>query len=134
MTAENGFEQLVTKPTENGFEQLVTKPTRKKNILDLVLTNNSGIFNLVDVEGGISDHNVIHIDLNLQTFRKRKPKRKLYIRRKADEKGLKEDILNFQKEYLTDTAGTTQEKWDKVERALINSPGKSPDSVIDLIR
>ena len=46
--------------------QLILHPTRQKNILDLVLTNNSKLINNIIITPTIhSDHNIINISTNI---------------------------------------------------------------------
>ena len=67
---------------DHNLKQIVRKPTRRQgnaeNILDLIMTNNADIMNNIQVLPGISDHDIVLVDLML------KPKRK----KNAEEKSL----------------------------------------------
>ncbi len=105
--------------TESNLEQLVHEPTRKDSILDIILTNNTSIVSRVSTEGGVSDHSIVVAELNLRTQRKRIPKRKVYIRSKADIEGMKKDIKDFAQGYFENSSiQTPQQKWDKIEQTL----------------
>jgi homoaconitase/3-isopropylmalate dehydratase large subunit len=62
--------------SDNNMEQIVTEPTRENNILDLCFTNNPGIVHNLEVEPGISDHNMVEIAVNTKTKIHKKPPRK----------------------------------------------------------
>jgi len=49
------------------LEQLVYQPTRQENILDIVLTTDPDMISDIDIVPGISDHEVICFDINLQS-------------------------------------------------------------------
>jgi len=50
-----------------GLEQLVYQPTRQGTILDIVLASHPEMITGVDVVPGISDHEVVLFDINLQS-------------------------------------------------------------------
>ena len=68
--------------------QHVNESTRKQgnanNILDLVFTNRTWLIHKLNVVNGIADHNTVIIDVNISPKRKHSPKRKNFIRNKAD--------------------------------------------------
>ena len=49
----------------NSFSNIITSPTRQRNIIDLMMVNNSDRFNVSDtiVNKVISDHNIMSIDM-----------------------------------------------------------------------
>ena len=61
------------------MEQIVTEPTRENNTLDLCFTNNPGLVQNLEVEPGISDHNMVKIAVNTKAKIHKKPPRKIYI-------------------------------------------------------
>ena len=104
---------------EHGLEQLVKKPTRGENILDLVLTNNVNLVIGVSVEPGLSDHSIVKVNLDLKLKRRKPNRRKVYLRHKADETGIKNDIFNFQVKYAEEMGqASVQEKWDAIEKEI----------------
>ena len=54
---------------DHSLDQLVSEPTRDGNILDLLLTNTTGIIHDVEVVEGIhgSDHEAIHFSIKSAT-------------------------------------------------------------------
>ena len=91
--------KLINVTVENGLYQVVDKPTRGDNILDLVLTNNTNVIRKIEVEPGLGDYEMVCVELDLKLKRKKANKRKVFIRQKADERGIKEDILHFQQKF-----------------------------------
>ncbi|XP_072051494.1 uncharacterized protein [Amphiura filiformis] len=110
--------KLINTTVEHGLVQFVTKPTRGNNILDLVFTNNSNIIRSAVVEPGLGDHDIVCVDLDLKPKRKKPNKRKVFIRQKADEKGIKEDFLRYQQSWKDMNTNTVQEKWDSLENEI----------------
>ena len=55
--------------SDNNLEQIVTEPTRENNILDLCFTNNPGLVQNLEVEPGISDHNMVKIAVNTRNHK-----------------------------------------------------------------
>jgi hypothetical protein len=64
--------------SDNNMEQIVTEPTRENNTLDLCFTNNPGLVQNLEVEPGISDHNMVTIAVNTKAKIHKKPPRKIY--------------------------------------------------------
>ena len=62
------------------------------NILDLVLTNRPDLIKKLSVVDGVADHNTILIDINTS------PKRKMFIRNKADNASILKHLDNFKDE------------------------------------
>ena len=80
--------KLLELMAEHGLRQIVRKPTRRQgntqNIFDLVFTNNESIIQNLKIVPGTSDHEMIFFDINLNSRRKKIPKRTFYIRKKAN--------------------------------------------------
>ena len=129
--------KLINVTVENGLDQVVDKPTRGNNILDLVLTNNTNVIRKIEVEPGLGDHEMVRVELDLKLKRKKANKRKVFIRQKADEKGIKEDILQFQQKFRDIEDKPVQEQWDCLEEEIKNTmdrrvPSKSSSTRHDL--
>ena len=51
---------------EQCLQQHIEEPTRKNNILDVFLTNNDQLTRqIILTETSMSDHNIIHIEINI---------------------------------------------------------------------
>ncbi|XP_072043026.1 uncharacterized protein [Amphiura filiformis] len=110
----------------NGLEQLVNLPTREENFLDLLFTSNSSLVNNITTKPGVSDHNIVIAEVQLNTRRRKLPPRKIYIRSKADEAGLRKDLSDFKVKYFADTThSSVQDRWDKIEGAIKDAMEKN---------
>ena len=111
--------KLLTIMEEHGLTQHVNVSTHTQgnssNILDLVLTNRPNLIKKLSVVDGVADHNTIVIDINISPKRKSRPKRKLFIRNKADNASILKHLYNFKDEYyiLSDNM-TVNDKWNVV--------------------
>ena len=86
-------ESFINMMEDTSMEQLVDFPTRKKNILDILLTNNpSLVSNLKDVPG-ISDHDRIPLaDILCHPRRNRPAKRTIHLWSRADIPDIKNSL------------------------------------------
>ncbi|KAI8491877.1 hypothetical protein Bbelb_302500 [Branchiostoma belcheri] len=80
-------EKLLNLMDNHGLFQTVQEPTRNGNLLDLVLVNNPNIIEKTKVVPGISDHDMVLVDVNLAPKQNRKPKRKVYTVQKCFHRG-----------------------------------------------
>ena len=80
--------KLLTIMEEHDLTQHVNVPTHTQgnsnNILDRVLTNRPDLIKKLSIVDGVADYNTILIDINISPKRKCRPKRKIFIRNKAD--------------------------------------------------
>jgi len=67
-----------------GLTQIVSQPTRQGNILDLIVTNRPNQVNRTQVLQGISDHNVVYTEFDVNPMRKKQSPRKIPLMHKAD--------------------------------------------------
>ena len=74
---------------ENDLAEIVREPTRGNNIMDLMFTTNHGLISSVEVHPGMSDHNVIITDVNLQTKSAKTKSHRVLLYKKADMDRLK---------------------------------------------
>ncbi|KAI8486064.1 hypothetical protein Bbelb_361640 [Branchiostoma belcheri] len=117
-------EKLLHLMDNHGLFQTVEEPTRNGNLLDLVLVNNPNIIEKTTVVPGISDHDMVLVDVNLAPKQNRKPKRKVYIRTKADEPAIKKDLTESlrrhcrkkQRLYNKAKKRGQEEDWNKYKR------------------
>ncbi|XP_072038658.1 uncharacterized protein [Amphiura filiformis] len=99
--------QLLDIVCDFSLEQMVTEPTRKGNILDLFLTSHPSLVSRSIVTPGISDHDGIPlIDMETKPSVEKQKKRKIYLYKKIDLEGLKQEIKTLC-ENITDMANTT---------------------------
>ena len=71
-------QQLLDIGSNHFLQQMVTSPTRNNNILDLFFTNNDSFVNRVETLPGMSDHDAVFIENNMQP--KRSPSVKMKVK------------------------------------------------------
>jgi hypothetical protein len=104
-----------------GLTQLVTQLTREPNTLDLILTNCPSSFGRVETMPGLSDHDIVFTELDINPQRaKQKPRD---IDKKANWENIKEDLKSIQ-----NTVNTMKEMnhpinsiWDHFQTSLEES-------------
>ena len=77
-------EEFLSFLNENSLHQSVTSPTRRTNVLDLFVTNRPTLINRCEVIPGISDHEVVFVNINIYPARCKPVKRKIYLWNKAN--------------------------------------------------
>ncbi len=130
VTTNNGYStaaanKLLSLTEEHGLIQHVKEPTHRQgnanNILDLVFTNRPGLIKKINVVDGIADHSTVIIDVNISPKRKHRPKRKVFIRNKADNINIQKSLENFTHEYFSQNQNmTVNDKWNLVSTKIIN--------------
>ena len=71
---------------DHSLSQHVLEPTRGNNILDLVFTTKPDMVTNVNVESGMSDHNLVVFDVNLKpTIIKKTTQMCLYVQKRKHE-------------------------------------------------
>ena len=102
------------------------EPTRIRqlstnNVLDFVFSNNSNIVSSIKTIPGISDHDIVHFTLNVRCKRKRNVKRKIYIKKKADQTRIRQELQTFAQNFDNVTQGKSVEaKWELFESTMQN--------------
>ena len=117
--------KLVKIAEDHGFNQLVNEPTRiqgsTENILDLVFSNNSSSIYKTSVVDGTADHGNVLVDVNITPTRKRKVKRKVFLREKADTASISKALKDSFPVYERDTSGESVEvKWNWFQQKVHN--------------
>ncbi|KAI8484554.1 hypothetical protein Bbelb_376610, partial [Branchiostoma belcheri] len=118
-------EKLLNLMDNHGLFQTVQEPTRNGNLLDLVLVNNPNIIEKTSVVPGISDHDMVLVDVNLALKQNRKPKRKVYIRTKADEPAIKKDLTDYATNFHKRTQDINLRRHCRKKQRLYNKAKKT---------
>ncbi|XP_072043902.1 uncharacterized protein [Amphiura filiformis] len=111
-------EKLLDLSVQYNMQQMVTEPTRGDSILDLVFTNNTNIVNHTKVEPGVGDHDMVSTVLNLVIKRPKQPRRRIYIRKKANEEKIRQEMGEYQKTFADLDDLTVQDKWNHLEKEI----------------
>jgi hypothetical protein len=94
-------EELLSVLDNNHLEQLQREPTRGEAVLDLYCTNRPGLIKSLNTVPGISDHNIILADSDLQAKLTKKPKRCIKQWSKADWDTIRSETTAYRDEFLT---------------------------------
>ena len=63
------------------LHQVVTSPTRENNILDLVFTNVPFLVQNASILPGLSDHDMVSVEILISPVRIRQPRRKIFCKK-----------------------------------------------------
>ena len=87
---------------EFGLTNMVNEPIRldSGNILDLLLASNPSLISTINTVAGMSDHEAILFDINMNPTRNNKPPHKVYSYRSADWESLKSNCTELTKHYF----------------------------------
>ena len=102
------------------FSQTVHTPTRNNNVLDLVFTNNPSTIISTNTLPGISDHEIVQVKINIAPLRKRLPKRKIYLRHKANTDNINTALNSLKDEYFNKFTNNNNidDKWNFFEKNI----------------
>jgi hypothetical protein len=67
-----------------GLEQIVDFPTRLDNTLDVVITNRPSLVNHCVGMPGLSDHDIVYMDMNVKATRQKPVRHKIFLWKRAD--------------------------------------------------
>ncbi|KAK3092025.1 hypothetical protein FSP39_024520 [Pinctada imbricata] len=103
--------------TDCGLQQMVDFPTRRGAILDLFITNRPSLINKIRPLPGVSDHEVLFIDTNVEVKHQRPPKRKIYLWNRANIQGLQDDFESFSTDFVNqhDITQPVDDLWNKIK-------------------
>ena len=69
---------------DNGVEQVVKEATREANVLDLIITNQPQLVPRIEVQPGLSDHDLVFCEFNINPQKKMKNPHPIPLYNKAD--------------------------------------------------
>ena len=85
---------------DNMLSQLQRLPTRGDNILDLVYTTLPDQVQSIETVPGISDHDAVTVHLDTTVKYGRKKPRTVYVYKKRDMNGLRNEMESFKDQFL----------------------------------
>ena len=99
---------------------MVTSPTRGQNILDLFLTTNPTLVDNVSITPGLSDHDIVLIQVNVKPEVLKQVPRNIHLYKKADWDQLKQSMRDVYVELKQSDLATTsvQSMWDRFATGL----------------
>lgn len=69
---------------DNGLEQMVKEATRESNILDQIITNEPYLVPCIEVQPGLSDHDLVFCEFNIYPQKKHRIPHKIPLYEKAN--------------------------------------------------
>ena len=109
----------------HGLTQVVTEPTRGENVLDLIATNCPNQVNRLEVIPGISDHEVVYVELEATPCRRKQVPRLVPIYSRADWPKLKEHAAIIADTIRnTKTNATVDQLWETFKSLLLEGVSK----------
>ena len=106
-------EEFLSFLDDNSLQQMVATPTRKTNILDLFLTNRPSLLNRCEVIPGISDHEAVFVNMNIEPHRSKPTKRKILLWKKADFDVINRLLEEYRDKFINEFKESTpvEEMW-----------------------
>ncbi|XP_072043470.1 uncharacterized protein [Amphiura filiformis] len=84
-----------------GLEQLVDFPTRLDSILDIVVTNRPSLVNRCEGLPGVSDHDIVYLDMNVQAARQKPVKHKIFLWKRADFDAIRSETKLWAEDFIS---------------------------------
>ena len=107
--------------------QIHETSTREQNILDLVFTSNPTLIKSSVSIPGLSDHDAIVIDMDINPVYSQQQRRKIYKYSHANWEQLKQDCAKTSIDTVTaaNSGATTDETWEIFKKGIIDSMNKN---------
>lgn len=107
------------------LSQTVKTNTRQSNILDLVFTTCPSLITKSEVYPGMSDHNIVITDIKLKASTNKKIPRNVFIFKKANFEGLKDEISSQYSKFKQDfNHQTIEQNWQKCKSIILTATEK----------
>ena len=87
--------QLINITLDHNLHQVVTSPTRENNILDLVFINVPFLVQNASILPGLSDHDMVSVEILLSPVRIKQPCRKTFLYNKGKFDLINEDLAEY---------------------------------------
>ena len=108
------YDEFLSTIDDFNLIQMVDKTTRGENTLDLFLTNNPSFVTKVTTLPGVSDHDIVNVEVNLKPQSYRQVPRKVPLFRKANWDGFKQHLTSFHTKFSGECAGkSTDQLWNE---------------------
>ena len=98
--------------------QLIEEPTRHENTLDLMITNIPSLVYRQEVVPGISDHDAVYIEMNIDPKKNKQKQRNIPLYKKANWNGLKADMAKTVDEIDKDNKCNVERLWLTFKKCL----------------
>eukprot|EP00057_Strongylocentrotus_purpuratus_P010558 XP_011665032.1 PREDICTED: RNA-directed DNA polymerase from mobile element jockey-like [Strongylocentrotus purpuratus] len=117
---------LLDTANDNMLTQVQHKPTREGNVLDLCFTTLPDQIKQVDTAPGISDHDVVNVEMDTAVKYSRKQPRTVYHYNKGDMNGVRKELEDFKESFLESEPMTrgVEDNWSQLKNAVFNAMDK----------
>ena len=112
---------------DHALTQHVTVSTRPASLktLDLVLSSVPSLISDVNVQSGMSDHDLVVFKIKVKPHRAPRPRRKIYLHHKADLEALRREMSTRSKEFFELCSNRDLESnWTFFKNTLLNAVDK----------
>ena len=117
------YQRLIDISHHHNIEQIVDKPTRRRNILDLIFTNNKSTLIKLDTLPplGKADHDIVYLKIDIRPNRLSTPKRKIFIFQEADWEAIKRKLYTLLNYLRNTTKRDVNTIWFIIKTTLLNA-------------
>ena len=110
-------QELLELSEEFGMEQMQTNTTRENNNLDLFFTNHPSLVKSCDTIPGISDHDMVVVDIELKPHYNRPKRREIFTYKKANWEEIRNSISSRGQEIIEENEHI-EGKWQKFKSCI----------------
>ena len=110
-------QELLEIAEEFEMEQMQMNPTRENNNLDLFFTSHPSLVKSVNTIPGISDHDMVVIDIELKPHYKRPKRREIFTYKKANWEDIK-NTISAQSQEIIHNDETVEVKWKQFKNCI----------------
>jgi hypothetical protein len=96
---------------DNGMAQLVKQPTRGSNTLDLVVTNHPDSFRRVETLPGLSDHDIVFTEVNINPTKSIQKPRNIPLYKRANWENMTDDLNKLHDIKMKDQKSNVNAMW-----------------------
>ena len=119
-------EKMVEIVRDFNLTQIVKEPTRENNILDLIFTTNPDLVKDIQIHPGMSDHEIVMCEMDIQIRLHQKPPRSVYAFSKGNMNGIKSDLKEYNETFEKQTTYSqdVNKNWETFKTKLMSTVDK----------
>ena len=111
---------------DNGLTQMVETPTRNTSTLDLVITNIPSRIQHIDTTPGISDHDIVYAEMDINPVKTKQKPRTIPLYKRANWMSIQEEMKELKSKLEEDetNGASTDDLWNTFKRELTSSTSR----------
>ena len=119
--------QLINITLDYNLHQVATSPTRENNILDLVFTNVPFLVQNASILPGLSDHDMVSVEILISHVRIKESHRKIFLYKKGKFDLINEDLAEYYTSISNDMLESlsVNDLWVNIKHVFIYYNGKA---------